>query len=149
MTNGQWKIWMAAAMVVSIVGCSQSNTPQENFNLLTVDDKPLPAVLFDGVLEDPGAPPYRFRIEATEGYFKLEGTRYQQVVEFRSLVDGKGNAKSRWADFGTCSPSGEKFRCESGFFQNYSFDLTQQSNRLLTQQQFNDPLLRGAYVFAK
>lgn len=141
----------AFLLVALLVGCGQTPptlTP-ERHTLQAVNGQALPATLIDKIYEDPGVPPYRFRVIVLEGWFKLEGSQYQQEVVFRDIAEGYPTRRWIWSEFGTCVPSGEKLLCESGFYQNYRFELTQQGSKLVTQQNFTDPALEGSYVFDK
>lgn len=134
-----------------IAACNQTPMPPpapEQLALQTVNNKPLPMLLVDQIFEDP-VQPYRYRVEITDGWFKLEGDRYEQSVGFFAKVDGNPNQRWRWNEFGTCTPNGDAFRCESGFIQNYVFSLKRQGNTLITEQEFKDPTLKGTYTFGQ
>jgi hypothetical protein len=103
----------------------------------------------DQVMHDPGVPPYRFRVEVTDGWFKLEGNRYEQSMGFYELAEGYPGRRWRWSESGTCAWNDDTRRCESGFIQNYVFDLKRRGNAFITEQAFKDPILKGTYSFSR
>jgi hypothetical protein len=139
-----------AALLFTFAACSHTPSPPQTpltNTLLTVNDKALPALLLDTIYTDPGVPPYRFTLSVIKGKFDLEGNRYKQRVEFFSTAEGYPDQRWNWDEFGTCTPTGEKMLCESGYIQNYRFELVRQGNTVVTQQNFTDPALEGKYVF--
>ena len=140
-------------LIALLTGCGQTApapTPTpDRHTLQTVNAQALPATLIDEIYQDPGVPPYRFKVFVIEGWFKFEGSTYQQQVRFHSTAEGYPDQRWTWDEFGTCTPSGGKLLCESGFIQNYRFELTQQGNALVTRQNFTDPALEATYTFGK
>jgi hypothetical protein len=138
-------------LTVFFAACNQAPTlpVPEKLPLQTVNGKPLPMLLMDQVMQDPGVPPYRFRIVITDGWFKLEGNRYEQSVGFFATAEGYTDQRWRWSEFGTCTQNNDTWRCESGYIQNYVFELKRQSNALITEQAFTDPMLKGTYTFGQ
>ncbi|WP_147075361.1 hypothetical protein [Meiothermus hypogaeus] len=143
-----------------LTGCGQTaaTTPApDRHTLQTFNDQLLPVTLFDDMVQEPENPPYRFRLEVTDGWFRLERSsqsetaiRYEQAVYFRESVEGNGGRRWRWYDLGTCTPQGSGMRCDSGYAQGYSFELKQQGETLITQQQlFYEPLFKGTYTFSR
>jgi hypothetical protein len=146
------KLFACAALLFVFAACNHTSLPPQEPNnhwLQSVNDKALPALLLDTIYTDPNVPPYRFTISVVKGRFDLEGNRYKQRVEFLSTAEGYSNQRWIWDEFGTCSANGEKLMCESGYIQNYRFELVKQGNTLVTQQNFSDPALEGKYVFGR
>lgn len=141
----------AFLLIALLTSCGQTTpTPTpERHTLQAVGGQPLPATVIDKIYEDPGVPPYRFRVIVLEGWFKLEGNQYQQEVVFRDIAEGYPTRRWIWSEFGTCTPSGDKLHCESGFIQNYRFEITPQDNTLNVQQDFTDPALQATYTFRR
>lgn len=140
----------AFVLFALLTGCSQTAAPTptpERHTLQAVNGQALPATVIDKIYEDPGVPPYRFRVIVLEGWFKLEGNKYQQEVVFRDIAEGYPTRRWIWSEFGTCTPSDGKLRCESGFYQNYRFEITLQGHTLNIQQDFTDPALQATYTF--
>jgi hypothetical protein len=135
--------------VLLLAACGQSPSDPNRHTLQGAGGNPLPAKLLDTVINDGENPPYRFETYATGGWFRLEGNRYEQEVNLQDFVDGKPSRRWRWKEFGTCTPAGQKLLCESAYVQNYRLELTQQGNKLVVEQDFTDPALKGSYVFSK
>lgn len=133
--------------LTALFACNQPQLPPDQYTLLTVNDKPLPMLLIDQVMQDPNSPPYRFRLEVSDGWFKLNGNQYEQSIGFYETAEGYLSRRWRWREFGTCTADGASWRCESGYIQNYVFKLTRQGNALVTEQEFKDPALKGTYSF--
>ncbi|GEM83188.1 hypothetical protein [Meiothermus hypogaeus] len=145
----QYTLWTLLCWVLLLSACNQTAPDQTRHSLQTVNGKTLPALLLDTVLQDPDTPPYRFRVFVTEGWFRLDGNRYEQQVRFYELAEGYPSHRFQWSEYGTCQPSGEGLRCQSAYIQNYTFELTRQGDQLVTRQQFGDPNLVGTYVFSR
>ncbi|MDX2007275.1 MAG: hypothetical protein SFU83_18700 [Meiothermus sp.] len=144
-------LYIPLVLTALLTGCGQgssSSSPTPGA-LQSANGQPLPAKLLDTLINDGANKPYRFQVFVNSGTFKLEGNKYEQEVYLQDFVDGIPSRRWRWKEFGTCTPSGEKLLCESGYIQNYRLELTQQGNTLVTRQNFTDPALEGSYVFGK
>lgn len=143
-------LYILALAVALLTGCGQAPPPPPDRHILqSVNNLALPATFVDTVLEDPGAPPYRFQVTVLEGWFKLEGNKYQQEIVLREEAEGYPTRRWIWSEFGTCAPSNDKLLCESAYIQNYRFELTQQGNLLNVRQDFTDPALIATFTFRK
>ena len=146
-----YQIITLLCLTALFAACNQVPTaPTPNQHpLQSVNGKPLPMLLVDQVMQEPGVPLYRFRIEVTEGWFKLDGNRYKQSVSFYEMAEGYPSRRWRWSEFGTCAQNGDTWRCESGYIQNYVFALKRQGNTFITEQEFKDPSLKATYTFSQ
>jgi hypothetical protein len=74
-----YRIIILFCLTVVLAACNQAPTPApqpiatpapDQIPLQSVNNKALPMLLIDQLIEDPGVPPYRFRLEVTDGWLK-------------------------------------------------------------------------------
>jgi hypothetical protein len=82
---------------------------------------PLPAPIYDGVVQDPGGD-FHLRVEATSGWLELGADgRYDHGVDLAVTIDGAAQPATRWRDHGVFSIRGDSLAFDSEYVENVAF----------------------------
>lgn len=112
------------ATVLLFAGCSDATGPTEQplvglFQLETVGDDALPAIVFNDHISDPEGG-FQLRIELLEGTIEFYGDHeYEQIVERRGFANEEPIPLGRFIDRGTwVRGTGDEIILESSLYEN-------------------------------
>jgi hypothetical protein len=122
----------ATVIVLSAIlsGCSDNQSPVGDhftgqFTLTHADEQPLPAPVFDGVIDPAPSPTFRLRVVATTGSISIDADgHYQQHLEHDTYIDGVFNGRVIHADHGSCTRAAAQLLCESNYLEFVTFTAT-------------------------
>ena len=122
----------ATAVVLSAMlsGCSDNQAPVGDhftgqFTLTHADQQPLPAPVFDGIIDPAPNPTFHLRIVAATGTISIDATgHYQQHLEHDTFIDGAWNGRVIYSDHGDCTRAGAQLLCESNYLESVTFTAT-------------------------
>lgn len=120
---------VATAVVLSVTlsACSDNQSPVGDhftgqFTLTHADQQPLPAPVFDGIINPAPDPTFHLRIVAATGTITIDATgHYQQHLEHDTFIDGVWNGRVIYADRGDCSRAGTQLLCVSNYLESVTF----------------------------
>ena len=150
-------ILRASAIVVLsalLSACSDNQAPVGDhftgqFTLTHADEQPLPAPVFDGVINPAPNPTFHLRIVATTGTISIDANgHYQQHLEHDTFIDGVWNGRVVYSDHGNCTRAGTQLLCESNYLEFVTFTATISGTTLTIAQDIADEGHAATYRYA-
>jgi hypothetical protein len=122
------RIAAALPLVVMLLACDNSTAPNTRagqFTLVSAEEAPLPAAVFEGTIDPTPDPSFHLQIIATSGSITIDANgHYEQHVEHNTIVDGTLAGRLIRADRGECTRVGDQLQCTSTYLEGVIFSGT-------------------------
>lgn len=138
----------------TLSACSNDQSPVGDhftgqFTLTHADQQPLPAPVFDGIIDPAPSPPFHLRVVAATGTITIDANgRYQQHLEHDTFIDGVWNGRVVHSDHGQCTRAAAQLLCESNYLEFVTFTATISGTTLTIAQDIANEGHVAAYRYA-
>ena len=124
------RVATAVVLTATLSACSDNQSPVGDhftgqFTLTHADQQPLPAPVFDGIIDPTPDPTFHLRIVAATGTISIDANgHYQQHLEHDTFINSVFNGRVIYADHGQCTRAGTQLLCESNYLEFVTFTAT-------------------------